>query len=80
MVGEASASIGVLPDYAVLLHGGHGGEKDAKDMVALKVAKNVVKGTEPEARLLYRLMSMLGGPPVPPIEAWPSLKVEPLGY
>ena len=37
--------------------------------MALKVAKIVVKGTEPEARLLYRLMAMLGGQAVPPIEA-----------
>ena len=35
-------------------------KKMAKAMVALMVAKIVVKGTEPEARLLYRLMSMLG--------------------
>ena len=49
-------------------------------MAALKVAKIVVKGTEPEARLLYRLMAMLGGLPVPLIEAWPSLRVEPMSY
>ena len=35
-------------------------KKMAKAMAALKVAKIVVKDTEPEARLLYRLMSMLG--------------------
>ena len=55
-------------------------KKMARAMVALKVAKIVVKGTEPEARLLYRLMTMLGGHPVPLIEAWPSLRVEPMSY
>ena len=35
-------------------------KKMAKAMAALKVAKIVVKGTEPEARLLYRLMSNVG--------------------
>ena len=54
-------------------------KKIAMAMTALRVAKIVVKGTEPEARLLYRLMSMMGGQPVPPIEAWPTLRVEPLG-
>ena len=55
-------------------------KKMARVMPALKVAKIVVKGTEPEARLLYLLMSMLGGQPVAPTEAWPWLRVEPLGY
>ena len=50
-------------------------KKMAKAMVALKIAKIVVKGTEPEGRLLYQLISMLGGQPVPTIEAWPSLRV-----
>ena len=50
----------------------------ARAMAALKVAKVVVKGTEPEARLLYRLLTMLGGQAVPPIEAWPLLRVEPM--
>ena len=54
--------------------------KMLKAMVALKVAKIVVNGSEPEARLLYRLMSMLGGQLVPQIEAWSSLRVEPLRY
>ena len=36
-------------------------KKMARAMVALKVANIVVKGTEPEARLLYRLLTMLGG-------------------
>ena len=53
-------------------------KKMARAMAALKVAKIVVKGTEPEARLLYLLMSMLGGQPVAPTEAWPWLRVEPL--
>ena len=44
-------------------------KKMARAMVALNVTKIVVKGTEPEARLLYRLMTMLGGQPVPLIEA-----------
>ena len=52
----------------------------AKAMAALKVANNVVKGKELEARLLYRLLSMLGGQAVPPIEVWPWLRVEALGY
>ena len=55
-------------------------KKMAKAMAVLKVAKIVVKDTEPEARLLYRLMSLLGGQAVPPIEAWPGLRVEALGY
>ena len=55
-------------------------KKMARAMAALKVAKIVVKGTEPEARLLYRLLAMLGGQTVPPIEAWPSLRVEPMSY
>ena len=33
----------------------------ARAMAALKVAKIVVNGTEPEARLLYRLLTMLWG-------------------
>ena len=33
-------------------------KKMARAMAALKVAKIVVKGTEPEARLLYRLLTM----------------------
>ena len=52
--------------------------KMIRAMAALNVANIVVKGTEPEARLLCRLMSMLGWQPVPPIEAWPSLRVEPM--
>ena len=52
----------------------------AKAITALNVAKIVVKCTEPEARLLYRLLSMLGGQAVPPIEVWPWLRVEALGY
>ena len=52
----------------------------ARAMAALKVAKIVMKGTEPEARLLYRLMAMLGGQALPPIKAWPSLRVEPMSY
>ena len=35
-------------------------KKMARAMVALNVAKIVMKGTEPEARLLYRLITMLG--------------------
>ena len=46
-------------------------KKMATAMVALRVAKIVVNGTEPEARLLYRLLTILGGQAVPPIEAWP---------
>ena len=52
-------------------------KKMARAIAALKVAKIVVKGTEPEARLLYRLLTMLGGQAV---EAWPSLRVEPMSY
>ena len=55
-------------------------KKMAKTMVAPSVAKIVVKGTEPGDRLLYRLMAMFEGQPVPPIEDWPSLRVEPLWY
>ena len=55
-------------------------KKMARAMVALRVANIVVNGTEPEARLLYRLMAVLGGQAVPPIEAWPSLRVEPMSY
>ena len=44
-------------------------KKIARAMAALPVDKIVVKGTEPEARLLYLLMSLLGGQAVPPIEA-----------
>ena len=55
-------------------------KKMARAMAALQVAKIVVKGTQPEARLLYRLLTMLGGQAVPPIEAWPSLKVEPMSF
>ena len=33
----------------------------ARAMVAIRVANIVVKGTEPEARLLYRLLTMLWG-------------------
>ena len=55
-------------------------KKMARAMAALRVAKVVVKGTEPEARLLYRLLTMLGGQAVPPIEAWPLLRVEPMSY
>ena len=50
-------------------------KKMARAMAALQVAKNVVKGTEPEAMLLYRLLTMLVGQTVPPIEAWPLLRV-----
>ena len=53
-------------------------KKMARAMVALKVIKIVVNGTEPEARLLYRLMTMLGGQQVPHFEAWPLLRVEPM--
>ena len=52
----------------------------ARAMAALRVAKVVVNGTEPEARLLYRLLTMFGGQAVPPIEAWPLLRVEPMSY
>ena len=52
----------------------------ARAMTALQVAKIVVNGTEPEARLLYRLLTMFGGQAVPPIEAWPLLRVEPMSY
>ena len=55
-------------------------KKMARAMAALKVAKIVVNGTEPEARLLYRLMAMLRGQAVPQIEAWPLLRVEPMSY
>ena len=55
-------------------------KKMARAMAALRVSQIVVKGTEPEARLLYRLLTILGGQTVPPIEAWPSLRVEPMGY
>ena len=55
-------------------------KKMARAMAALNVAKIVVKGTEPEARLLYRLLTMLGGQAVPPIEAWPLLRVEHMSY
>ena len=55
-------------------------KKMARAMVALRVAKIVVKGTEPEPRLLYRLLTILGGQAVPPIEAWPLLRVEPMSY
>ena len=54
--------------------------KMARVMVALKVTKIVVKGTEPEARLLYRLMTMFGGQQVPHFEAWSLLRVEPMSY
>ena len=30
--------------------------------------------------MLYRLLTMLGGQAVPPIEAWPLLMVEPMSY
>ena len=52
----------------------------ARAMTALRVAKIGVKGTEPEDRLLYRLLSMREGQPVPPIEAWPTLRVGPSWY
>ena len=52
--------------------------KMARALAALKVTKIVVNGTEPEARLLYRLLTMFGGQAVPPIEAWPLLRVEPM--
>ena len=55
-------------------------KKIARAMAALQVAKIVVKGTEPEARLLYRLLTMFGGQAVPPIEAWPLLRLEPMSY
>ena len=55
-------------------------KKMARAIMALRVAKIVVKGTEPEARLLYRLLTMFGGQAVPPIEAWPLLRVEPMSY
>ena len=78
MVREAPAPTSVLPDYAALGHGGTAVKKMARAMTTPRVAKIVVKGTEPKARLLYRLMSMMGGQPVPPIEAWTTLRVEPL--
>ena len=53
-------------------------KKMARAMAELQVAKIVVKGTEPEARLLYRLLTMLGGQAVPRIDAWPLLRVEPM--
>ena len=55
-------------------------KKMTRAMAAMKVAKIVVNGTEPEARLLYRLLTMLGGQAVPPLEAWPLLRVEPMSY
>ena len=55
-------------------------KKMVKAMAALQVAKIVVKGTESEARLMYRLLTMLVGQAVPPIEAWPLLRVEPMSY
>ena len=55
-------------------------KKMARAMAALQVAKIVVKCTEPEVRLLYRLLTMLWGRAVPPIEAWPLLRVEPISY
>ena len=55
-------------------------KKMARAMTALRVAKIVVKGTEPEARLLYRLLTMFGGQAVPTIKAWPLLRVEPMSY
>ena len=55
-------------------------KKIARAMEALQVANIVVKGTEPEARLLYRLLTMLCGQAVPHIEAWPLLRVEPMSY
>ena len=39
-----------------------------------------MKGNVGVARLLYRLLAMFGGESVPPIEAWPVLRVEPFGY
>ena len=45
MVGEALASVGILPDDAVLGYGGSEIKKMARAMAALKVAKIVVKGT-----------------------------------
>ena len=55
-------------------------KKMARAITALRVAKVIVKGTEPETRLLWRLLTMLGGQAVPPIEAWPLLMVEPMSY
>ena len=55
-------------------------KKMARAMAALKVDKIVVNSTEPEARLQYRLLTMLVGQAVPPIEAWPLLRVEPMSY
>ena len=59
MVGEALASVGILPNDVVLGYGVSAIKKMARAMAALNVAKVVVKGTEPEARLLYRLLTML---------------------
>ena len=39
-----------------------------------------MNGTELEARLLYRLLIMLGGQVVPPIDACLLLMVEPMTY
>ena len=55
-------------------------KKMARAMAALQVANIVVKCAEAEARLLYRLLAMLGGQAAPPIEAWPLLRVEPMSY
>ena len=49
VVGEALASVGVLPNDVVLGYGS-AMKKMARAMAALQVAKIVVKGTETEAR------------------------------
>ena len=55
-------------------------KKTARALMVLQVKKIVVKWNEGEARLLYLLLAKLGVEPVPPIEAWPGLRVEPLWY
>ena len=55
-------------------------KKMPRAMKVLQVKKIMVKWNVGEARLLYRVLAMFGGEPVPTIEAWPVLRVEPLGY
>ena len=59
VVGEAFASAGVLSDYAVLGYGGHGSEENGEGFGSAKAGKDCGEGYGAEARLLYRLMSML---------------------
>ena len=54
-------------------------KKTARELRVLQVKKIVVNGNDGEARLLYLLLAKLGVDPVPPIEAWPVLRLEPLG-